>query len=52
MKKQINHKILERLIELLQELRKIDLLSKSTTLKDIALLHPIINKICNEKKYA
>ena len=41
----------DELIELLQELRKIDLLSKSTPLKDVALLHPIISKICSEKKY-
>ena len=39
------------LIRLMQELRKIDILSKSTSLKDIALLHPVIVKICNRSKY-
>ena len=34
------------LTELLQELRKLDVLSKSTSLKDLALLHPILVKIC------
>jgi len=34
------------LIELLQELRKFDIISKSTSLKDISLLQPIMVKIC------
>jgi hypothetical protein len=36
----------EELENLMQELRKFDVLSKSTSLKDVSLLHPIIVKIC------
>ena len=36
----------EELEVLLQELRKLDVLSKSTSLKDISLLHPLMVKIC------
>ena len=37
--------------ELLQQLRKVDLLSKSANLNDVALLCPFINKACNKKQY-
>ena len=37
--------------ELLQQLRKVDLLSKSANLNDVALLYPFINKVCNKKQY-
>ena len=36
----------EELEDLMQELRKLDVLSKSTSLKDVSLLHPIMVKIC------
>ena len=32
--------------DVLQELRKLDVLSKSTSLKDVSLLDPLIIKIC------
>ena len=35
------------LIQVLQELQKLDILSKSTSLSDGSLLHPLIVKICN-----
>jgi len=34
------------LIELMQELRKLDVLSKTTSLKDVSLLYPLMVKIC------
>jgi len=39
----------EELENLLQELRKMDVLSKSTSLNDVSLLHPVIVKICKGK---
>ena len=36
----------EELEDLLQELRKLDLLTKATSLKDVSLLHPVMVKIC------
>ena len=36
----------EELEDLLQELRKLDILSKSTSLKGVSLLHPFMVKIC------
>jgi len=36
----------EELEDLLQELRKLDVLSKSTSLKGVSLLHPVMVKIC------
>jgi DNA polymerase III delta subunit len=37
----------DEIIQLLLELRKVDLLSKSTSLSNGSLLHPLIVKICN-----
>ena len=39
----------EELKDLLNELSKLDLLSKSTVLKDVTLLNPFMIKICREK---
>ena len=37
------------LVDLLQELRKLDIISKSTSLKEDALLSPLMVKICKGK---
>ena len=39
----------EELEDLLLALRKLDVISKSTSLKDVSLLHPIMIKICKGK---
>ncbi len=39
----------KELENLFQELRKLDVLSKSTSLKEVSLLHPIMVKICKGK---
>ena len=39
----------KELEDLLQELRKLDVLSKSTSLKDVSLLYPVVVKICKKK---
>jgi len=37
------------LVQVIQELRKLDVLSKSTSIKDVSLIQPLIVKICKNK---
>jgi len=37
------------LVQVIQELRKLDVLSKSTSINEISLIQPLIVKICNNQ---